>query len=159
MAKDTNESTELKSTKEATVSSAKPATEMMLEHSAGHHYSDMAKMSAGLLVGVLALMTFLLSVGLQHPKPMIRSFLYASFIALGLTLLVYQLGCLLEARAAAKAHGAAAEVTSSRRSLAMVRVLQQFVFAVAIIATVGFAIAASQLFFVTPQAQTQQQSQ
>lgn len=171
--KDEVEATEVvkdtkKDTKAASVSSAKAKTEWSIEHSAAHNYADMAKISAGLLVGVLALMVFLLSVGLQHPKPMIRSFLYLSFAALGLNLIFYQIGCLVEAKAAAKqaavkdavdADAAKAEAAKSRRSLGAVRVIQQIIFTLAIVGTVGFALAASQLFFVSVQSQTQSQSQ
>ena len=154
--------------KAKTVSTSAPAGEWAIEHSAPHNYADMAKIAAGLLVGVLALMVFLLSVGLQHPKPLLRSFLYASLIALGLNLLFYQLGVMLEARHAAKAHAvkdavdeAAAKTVagSARRTLGAVRIVQQLLFALAIVATVGFAIEASQLFFVTAAAQTQAQTQ
>jgi multisubunit Na+/H+ antiporter MnhC subunit len=136
----------------STVSTPKVSGEWAIEHSPSHHYSDMAKITAGLLVGVLALMTFLLSVGLQHPKPMIRNFLYVSFVALGVSLIFYQIGTFFEARAMAKG-----SKPSTRRQLGVVRVLQHVVFATAIVATIGFALSASQLFFVTAQTQTQAQ--
>jgi hypothetical protein len=139
-----------------------------IEHSGAHHYSDMAKMSAGLLIGVLALMVFLLSVGLQHPKPLLRSFLYVALASLGLSLLFYQLGVLVEGSFLAKGHAAhkaldhkdsSEKVAKSRRTLGATRVVQQLIFAIAIIATVGFAIEASQLFFVTAAAPAQSQGQ
>ena len=137
----------------STVSTAKPEPSLAVVRSSSHHYTDMAKITAGLFVGVLALMVFLLSVGLQHPKPMIRGFLYTAFVSLGLSLLAYQIGVMVESRATAKGADA-----SGAKSLAAVRMIQQLIFAVAVISTVGFAIVASQLFFVPAAAATQTQS-
>ncbi|MBW4061148.1 hypothetical protein HJC99_01060 [Candidatus Saccharibacteria bacterium] len=149
---------EVKETKEATVSTAAPKGDWAIERTASHHYSDMAKISAGLFIGVLALMVFLLSVGLQHPKPLIRDFLYIALVALGLNLLFYQLGQIMEAAAIAKSK-TSADGAKARHTLGGVRIVQQLIFAVAIVATVGFAIAASQLFFVAAATQTQPQTQ
>ena len=158
MAKDatTDKATTSEAKAAASTTSSKRKADWAIAHAPAHTYTDLAKISAGLLIGVLALMVFLLSVGLQHPKPMIRSFLYISFVALGLNLLLYQLGTLIEGKLGAKGTGPEA-AASSRQTLGVVRVLQQLIFAVAIIGTVGFALSASQLFFVTPQAQTQGQ--
>ena len=145
-------------TKAASVSSSKAKGEWAIEHSAAHTYADMAKITAGMLVGVLALMTFLLSVGLQHPKPLIRNFLYVSYATLGLSLLLYQVGVLFESRVSKKHAATDGKVAESRRQLGVVRVLQQLVFAAAVISTIGFAIAASQLFFVTAQPAAQPQT-
>lgn len=98
--------------------------------------AHLATLSAGLLIGVLALMTFLLSVGLQHPKTDLSVSLYLAISLLGLNLVVY---------------GVSAGVSSAGSAKA-IRIIQQVCFTLSVLAVVGFALTASHVFFDIPQA-------
>lgn len=123
-----------------------------------HHSSELAKLSTALLIGLLALMSFLLSVGLQRPKPMINVFIYSSFVCLGLGLLAYELASILGVRSRRLADQTAPkggdEATTFKRRQAKaakwdsgMRVVQRVLFILSIIAVVGFGISATQLFY------------
>ena len=63
----------------------------------GHHavdpyYTELIKIITILFVGVLATMTFLLTVGFQRPHAMFSYAMYAAIITLGLNLLAYVAG-------------------------------------------------------------------
>src|SRR5476651_1894151 len=61
-------------------------------------YTELARFTTGLFVGALALMTFLLSVGLQHPKTTIEVSIYVTFVTLALALLAYVLSSVAESQ-------------------------------------------------------------
>jgi hypothetical protein len=130
-------------------------------------YSELIRINSWLFVGLLALMTFLLSVGLQRPKVNFSSFLYAAIITLGLNFILYVLGQLAHERYASrsllvedpKLKGDDVKKANAKRDqafmmLRVTRVVQQVVFVVGIVAIVGLAIVAAQLFFAisTPSA-------
>lgn len=121
-------------------------------------YSELARITTGLLVGVLALMTFLLSVGLQHPKTTIEVSVYASFVTLGLGLLAYVWVALAESRHLSKSavlvdlkkeelDKAHAEADKALKNLQLARQVQVVLFVLSVIAIVAFAIFSIQLFF------------
>ena len=132
-----------------------------------HHSSELAKLTTALLIGLLALMSFLLSVGLQRPKPMINVFIYSSFVCLGLGLLAYELASILGARSRQLADqtapkGDEAKTFKSRQAKVVkwargMRVVQRVLFILSIIAVVGFGISATQLFYpaATPASSSQ----
>lgn len=127
------------------------------------HASELAKLTTGMLVGILALMTFLLSVGLTHPKVLMEVFIYASFICIGLSLIVYEIGSLLGAKVmqlaaetapkeAEAAKRLKAKQDQTTKSLKTVHLIQRLLFILTVIAVVGFGISAIALFFPAAQA-------
>ena len=101
----------------------------------GHYYATFARLSAILLIGQLAMTTFLLSAGLQHPKLAFVLFFYLTLASLGLNLILFAVGTLLvnEEPAVAKIHP--------------IRYVQTGVFIFSIVALIGFATTTSLLFF------------
>ena len=97
---------------------------------------ELARISGILLVGLLAIMTFLLSAGLQHPHIWFNIFFYASLATLALNLVLFAVGNLLQPSPAR----------------ATFRIVQQGAFIVSILAVTGFMIMASMLFFAAPTA-------
>src|SRR5215469_8490431 len=59
---------------------------------ASHFYSELIRIVTGMYVGVLALMTFLLTVGFQRPHANFKYALYTTIIVLTLNLLAYLAG-------------------------------------------------------------------
>ena len=152
--------------KETTTSPKDPQlTHLPMMWKGQQYYSELARTSSFLLVGTIALMTFLLSVGLQHPKVDLSIFLYSTLVILGLNLVAYVLGHLMHERVMMKAM--AIESTKDKnelevlttakkqahKQLKVMRVVQQVLFILGVIAVVGFAIIASQLFFAAATAQ------
>lgn len=126
-------------------------------------YAELIRINSWLFVGLLALMTFLLSVGLQRPKVNFSSFLYASIIASGLNFILYLVGQMalesyhtraLAAEAPSlKGDDVKAAVAKRDRAfmtLRVARVVQQVVFVAAVVAVAGLAIVAARLFFAIP---------
>jgi hypothetical protein len=99
------------------------------------YYANIARISALLLVALLAMTTFLLTAGLQHPKPFFTIFFYLALGSLGLNLILYAVGMLL------------AGDQPGNVKLAPLRYVQQGVFILSIVGLVGFAVATSMLFF------------
>jgi hypothetical protein len=121
-------------------------------------YTELARFTTGLFVGVLALMTFLLSVGLQHPKMDIEVSIYAAIITVALSLLSYVIGAVYDARYVARAAGladlkkedlakATAETDKAHKALRMWRMVQLTLFILSVIAVAAFALTSVQLFF------------
>lgn len=127
-------------------------------------YGELTRISAGLLIAVIALMTFLLSVGLSHPKLVIEITLYTSLAALSLSLIAHLVAIrcdLAHLSSVAADEAGAAETAPKRKVLAAnrekaaqalrkVRVAQQVLFLLSVIAVIAFAVAGSQLFFTAP---------
>src|SRR5579872_3559408 len=123
-----------------------------------HYYSELTRISAWLFIGVLALMTFLLSVGLQHPKVDLTVSLYSSIIVLALSLImsVVSHGCHgLLIGAKIKLDVATdkdaqkrlqAKVTRASRALRISQLSQQVLFVLSVIAVASLAVTAVQLF-------------
>ncbi len=104
-------------------------------------YASIAQLSALLLVGQLAMTTFLLSAGLQHPKLAFVILFYATLASLGLNLVLFAIGALLGE------DGPSTQLTPFRY-------IQHGVFILSIIVLIGFATTASLLFFGPISSQT-----
>ncbi len=161
-------------------------------HLAQRYQLELAKMSAWLFIGVLALMTFLLTVGLQHPQPLFSYFCYASLIILPLNLLVFAVTNLLMVPSATEAaqvtdkkvedkvegkddkkdakdtkddndtKKAPAKKANASSSLAWVKALrltQQLLFILSLVAVTGLALVSAHIFFAPPAAAQQQVQQ
>jgi len=103
----------------------------------GHYYSNIASISALLLVALLAMTTFLLTAGLQHPRLFFTIVFYLALGSLGLNLILYAVGMLLNGD----------QPGAAKPQLPMLRYFQQGVFILSIVALIGFAVATSMLFF------------
>jgi hypothetical protein len=125
-------------------------------HDAGaHHYSEIARTTTGLFVGVLALMTFLLTAGLQHPQPLFSWFIYIALIALPLNLIIFTIAHSVQQSIATPDPKASGGWTGLR----IIRLIQQIIFALSIIAVTGLALVSAHIFFSPPPAASQQQTQ
>ena len=125
------------------------------EERASGYARDLARISSTLLVSLIALMTFLLVVGVQNSIRGFTTELYTSLVLLGLGLIIYAL--LNAVRETALSGG-----TKSLKVLNCFRRLQQLVFAGSVFAVVWFVISYAQLVIkpVTSQSENaQQQSQ
>ncbi|HVQ44607.1 MAG TPA: hypothetical protein VMT30_06610 [Candidatus Saccharimonadia bacterium] len=142
-----------------TKSADRPALPPHQPHSE-QFYTELIRIIAGLFVGLIALMTFLLTVGFQHPHSGFSWALYASIITLALNLVAYVAGhyfrtqCGLQRRAfdAAADEGqdlAARKRTweQARKRLKVVRALQQVLFIAAVVAMTCLALATANFFF------------
>jgi len=124
-------------------------------HDAGaHHYSEIARITTGLFVGVLALMTFLLTAGLQHPQPLFSWFIYISLVALPLNLIIFTI-----AHSVQQSTATPDTTATGWTGLRIIRLIQQIVFALSIIAITGLALVSAHIFFSPPPAASQQQTQ
>jgi len=105
-------------------------------------------MTTGLLIGVMALMTFLLTVGLQHPQKPFAAIFYTCVSLLVVSLLVFVMSqsagqMALTATDEAKAKNA--EVWAKR-----MRMLQQILFVLSILAVLALIIVSAHIFFAPP---------
>ena len=114
--------------------SADAPAEMICHPGEGRYYNQLTKISTGLTVGVLALMTFLLTVGYSRPHNEFKYSLYASIGLLGLSLVMPVVAHLFKG-------------TSGHK---YVRIIQQVVFVAAIVAVVSLALATANFFFTIP---------
>ena len=131
------------------------------------YYSELVRLSTWLLTGVLALMTFLLTVGYQKPHHGFSYSLYAAIIALALNLFFYVVGTLAHdnylstsAKADAnkdkdKAEAVLARKKSAGTLLKLTRGLQQLLFVVSIVAVAALAIYTANFFFAIATASAQ----
>ncbi len=141
-----------------------PSTHTALEHgrlAARRYYAQLAQITTWLLIGVLALMTFLLTVGLQHPQTNISVFLYASIISLALNLIIHVIAqafefqklSLIRQLESNKDKEKTEQLTKSKKRAKATakgfRIAQQVVFVISVIAVAGLAISAAQFFFDT----------
>lgn len=116
---------------------------------------EIARISSTLLVALIALVTFLLVVGVQNSIQGFTTELYTALILLGTGLVIYAVANVI--REAAIMGGAIAF-----KGLNILRSLQQLVFIGSILAVVWFVISYAQLFIkppTPPPAPTQQQTQ
>ena len=142
----------------------KPSTpdpsERFYTYAGARHYSQLASITTGLFVGVLALMTFLLTAGLQHPQPLFSWFIYISLIALPLNLIVFTIGHSIQQQAMSAPESKEKDKgTSNWTGLRIVRLIQQIIFVLSIIAVTGLALVAAHIFFTPAPAASQQQTQ
>ncbi len=101
------------------------------------YFLELARLSTGMLVGVMALMTFLLTVGLQHPQKPFEPVFYATVTLLGLSLVLYAANNALQTKIPVKV-------------LRILRLLQQVIFILSVIAVVALMIVSSRIFFNVP---------
>ncbi|HEY2004564.1 MAG TPA: hypothetical protein VGH44_05635 [Candidatus Saccharimonadia bacterium] len=98
-------------------------------------YSEMTRVVTMLFVGVMALMTFLLTVGLQRPHGMFKEALYTALALLPLNLIAFVFGNLL---------------SDNAKRLRIVRFVQMLLFVLTVLAVTWFAYTAAQFFFNLP---------
>lgn len=110
------------------------------------YYRELARISSTLLAALIALMTFLLVVGVQNSIKGFTTELYTAIVLLGIVLVLYTVGNVVR-EAAAKGR------VKALKSLSIVRGLQQLLFVGSIIAVVWFAISYGQLALNPPSAQ------
>lgn len=117
------------------------------------YYRELASLSAWLFIGTLALMTFLLTVGLQHPQKPFSEFVYSTLIILPLNLFFYVMAQMVLMRPD--------EGKSMMAWVKAFRMVQQLLFILGLVAITGFGIVAAHIFFAPqPTApQTQQAPQ
>lgn len=111
-----------------------PAEPMPASPMVVHYYTELARISAGLFVGVLATMTFLLTVGYSRPHDVFAWSLYASIGILGLSLVSYVFG----------------HMSRGGKGLHMIHLIQQVLFVLGVIAVVVMALSAANFFFTLP---------
>lgn len=151
------------------------------QHQLANRYQlELARISAWLFLGVLALMTFLLTVGLQHPQPMFSYFCYASLIILPLNLLIFAITNMLPMPAEttmkaddkkvedkvedddekpAKKTKSSKQVAGSLAWIKALRLTQQLLFILSLVAVTGLSLVSAHIFFAPPAAASQQQVQ
>lgn len=139
-------------TKSSTPKSEVTPSESPKYHLIQHYYSELARLSTTLFVGVFALMAFLLVVGLSHPSKTFQYFLYATIIVLPLTLLAYAVGQGISQMAGPGA-------SDNKTSLKVTRAIQQILFILGLIVITGLALSTAHFFFATAASQSQTQSQ
>jgi hypothetical protein len=115
------------------------------DHCEQRYYSELARISAGLFVGTLALMVFLLTAGLQHPQKPFSFFVYASIVLLPVGLLLYILGHNIHRKLATDAKPDHARKV--QKWLKITHFFQQALFVLSIIAVTGLALVSAHIFF------------
>lgn len=100
------------------------------------YYNQLAATSGGLMLGLLALMTFLLTVGYSRPHANFSAALYASIGLLGANLVM----------------PVVAELFRGTKGIKAVRIVQQVLFVASIVAIVCLALAVANFFFALPAA-------
>lgn len=136
-----------------------------------HFYTELTRIVTGMYVGVLALMTFLLTVGFQRPHNDFKYALYTTITVLTLNLLAYLAGHLFflkhlstpkdevteDKNGKDKESSATTKPVSawekSRRQLRIMRLVQQVLFVLAVLSIAWLAIATAQFFFTIPTTQ------
>lgn len=145
-----------------------------LHHGFDPYYNELIKIVSILFVGVLATMTFLLTVGFQRPHEMFKYALYSAIVTLGLNLLAYVAGHMMavahhalapdmakgrvaddkdkddESQEDDKPASPASKWEQSRRRLMVMRTVQQVLFVLAVLAVCWLALATAQFFFTLP---------
>lgn len=127
----------------------------MRSESKNPFYIEIARISAILLASVLAMMVFMLIVGVQSPATNIKPLLFATLISLGATLVVCVVGNILEERMDSYPPGIKKANTKDLRTrsdkaakrLVAYRLFQQAVFVISIISTVLLALAIIQFLY------------
>ena len=127
---------------------------------AERYYAELTRITAWLFVAVVAAMTFLLTVGYQHPHKQFQYALYASLIILPLNLILSVLAHGFQVRRYAAKRAVVTSTVkgddheklvkasaASARRLKVVRGVQQVLFVLAVIAVAGMALSAASFFF------------
>jgi uncharacterized membrane protein len=122
-----------------------------LEHMGGqHYYTELIRIISVLFVGVLALMTFLLTVGVQRPHASFAWALYTAIGVLTLNLLAYVFGHMFADQVKQANADDKAKFALARKRLKMVRFTQQLLFMLAVLAVAWMAVEAAHFFFSIP---------
>ena len=111
------------------------------------YFSELARLNTWLFLGVMALMTFLLTVGLQHPQKPFSAFIYSCLIILPLGLLVYVIGQGMQM------------MKKQSNWLGAVRALQVLLFVLGLVAVAGFGLVSAHIFFAPAPAPASSQAQ
>ena len=121
----------------------------------GDYYTELIRIIAGLFVGVLALMTFLLTVGFQRPHVDFAWALYASIATLGLNLVGYVAAHMFAPKClprpvdadgnALEKYDVACKRVSKRRKA--VQLVQQLLFILAVLSVTWLAVSTAHFFF------------
>lgn len=124
------------------------------------YYTELNRVISVLFVGVIALMTFLLTVGVQRPHNDFKWALYTTIVVLTLNLLAYVAGHISHSeyvsKAAAVESDSKAEDSTTKalavadRRLKVVRIIQQALFVLAVCSVAWFAMTAANFFFSIP---------
>ena len=118
----------------------------------GRYYLELARMTTGLLIGVMALMTFLLTVGLQHPQKPFAAIFYTCVSLLVVSLLVFVMA--QSASQMALTAETDAKVKSAQVWAKRMRMLQQALFILSILAVLALILISAHIFFAPPAAST-----
>ncbi len=125
------------------------------------YYSELIRIISVLYVGVLALMTFLLTVGFQRPHASFAWALYTSIVVLSLNLVFFVIGHMFHSDLKHQlSHpvkdeketkkDSKSKVDVARRNLKVVRILQQALFVIAVLAVAWLALSTAHYFFNIP---------
>ena len=117
------------------------------------YYTELNRVNSILFAGVLAVMTFLLTVGVQRPHATFAWALYSAIIVLALNLVAYVAGNLFQNEYLAKlgeSDEAKAKLESARRRLHVIRIIQQALFIIGVGCVAWLAISAANFFFSIP---------
>jgi hypothetical protein len=155
--KSAKESVEASDSSERT---AKPAMMLPPRHTDDQFYTELARIIGTMFIGLLALMTFLLTVGYSRPHAMFAWSLYASIITFGLSLLAYMGGRFFRVQAdtrrwelkavtddAKKTKALTRKFETAQKELKVAHVIQQLLFVAAVIAITCLALATAHFFF------------
>lgn len=112
------------------------------------YYLELARMTTGLLIGVMALMTFLLTVGLQHPQKPFAAIFYTTVGLLVANLLVFVGG--QSANQMALTATTDAKAKSGKVWAGRMQMLQQLLFVASILAVLALIIVSAHIFFAPP---------
>lgn len=158
------------------------STELMFHHPKQRFYSELIRIVSMMYVGVLALMTFLLTVGFQRPHANFSWALYTTIVTLTLNLLAYVFGHMFFLKHMSTPKGASVAATvdkkddddaddepgtkkvastksisaweKSQRQLQVMRMVQQVLFVLAVLSVAWLMIATAQFFFTIPTTST-----
>ena len=155
----------MKKTNQKTETSQYPKTQPHQEEHGHAYYDNLARISAMLFAGLLALLTFLLVVGVQNQIKGFSGPLYATFGILGASLILYAISHMTKdahsylSKKSGEKKQALARIL--QKSTIAARALQQLVFIASIAVAVWFVVTYSQLILDPKPAQqplTSQQS-
>jgi hypothetical protein len=121
----------------------------------GNYYTELIRIITGLFVGVLALMTFLLTVGFQRPHADFAWALYATIIILPLNLVAYVAAHIFAPKCSPQSVESTEENTQkdkdssarARKRRKIIHIIQQVLFIAAVVAITWLALSTAHFFF------------
>lgn len=142
-----------KKTTPAKVTTAKAADWSVTKHHGlvERYYLELARMSTFLLVGVMALMTFLLTVGLQHPQKPFAPIFYTTVSLLVVNLILFVITEMI-AHSIWNLDEMHEKFGAAQKMLNRLRMLQQFIFVLSILSVLALIIISAHIFFAPPAA-------